>query len=89
MANKFHGGNKKKDKMLMDSYIRYLVPRVYAAIACELWEMGWTAEDIEKMFALSQERWRDSVEHGWDMLQNVQDVTGINVKFFNETGNIV
>lgn len=89
MASKFHGGDKKKDKMLLRSYIDYLVPRVYASIACELWDRGWCAKQIENLFADSQDRWRDSVENGWDMLQNVQEVTGIEVEYFKQTGNVV
>ena len=89
MGNKFHGGNKSKDKMLLKSYIEYLVPRVYASIACELWDKGWTSEQIQGLFAGSQARWQDSVDNNWDMLSNVQEVTGIEVKFFKEKGNIV
>ena len=75
--------------MLISTQINFLVPRVYASIACALWNRGWTAEQIEDMFAESQEYWIDSQKNGWDMLQNVQDVTGIEVKYFNKTGNIV
>ena len=88
MSN-FHGGNKKRDKMLLQSYISFLVPRVYASIAASLWDMGMEAEQIQDIFSDSQERWRDSVSNGWDMLQNVQEVTGIEVEFFKQTGNIV
>ena len=28
MASKYHGGNKGKDKLLMDTLIKWLVPRV-------------------------------------------------------------
>lgn len=91
MASGFYnrGCNKQREKLLMREQIQYFVPRVYAAIACELWDMGWEAEQIEELFAKSQERWEDSTRNGWDMLQNVEDVTGIKVKFFRETGNIV
>jgi hypothetical protein len=51
--------------------------------------MGWEAEQIEELFAKSQERWEDSTRNGWDMLQNVEDVTGIKVSYFRDTGNIV
>jgi len=89
MASRFHGGDKKKEKMLLQSYITFLVPRVYASIAASLWDMGWSSEQIQVMFSDSQERWRDSVANGWDMLQNVQEVTGIEVEYFKQTGNIV
>ena len=89
MASKFHGGNKGKDKLLMDTLIKWLVPRVYASIACELWDVGFTAEKIQEIFLQSQIRWQDSVRNGWDMLKNVQEVTGIEVEYFKETGNII
>lgn len=89
MGSNFHGGNKKKDKMLLDMYVRNVVPRIYAALACELWDRGWDAETIEQLFADSQARWQDSAQNGWDMLKNVEEVTGIKVEYFKKTGNIV
>lgn len=91
MASGFYnsGSSKKRDKLILKEQIQYLVPRIYAAIACELWDMGWEAEQIEELFAKSQERWEDSTRNGWDMLQNVEDVTGIKVSYFRDTGNIV
>ena len=90
MASGFYnsGSSKKRDKLILKEQIQYLVPRIYAAIACELWDLGWEAEQIEELFAKSQERWEDSTRNGWDMLQNVEDVTGIKVSYFRETGNI-
>lgn len=91
MASGFYnsGSSKKRDKLILKEQIQYLVPRIYAAIACELWDLGWEAEQIEELFAKSQERWEDSTRNGWDMLKNVEDVTGIKVSYFRETGNIV
>lgn len=89
MSSKFHGGDRKYEKMLISTQINFLVPRVYASIACALWNRGWTAEQIEDMFAESQEYWIDSQKNGWDMLQNVEEVTGIKVTYFKKTGNIV
>lgn len=91
MASGFYnsGSSKKRDKLILKEQIQYLVPRIYAAIACELWDLGWEAEQIEDLFAKSQERWLDSTRNGWDMLKNVEDVTGIKVQYFRETGNIV
>lgn len=91
MASGFYnsGSSKKRDKLILKEQIQYLVPRIYAAIACELWDLGWEAEQIEDLFAKSQERWEDSTRNGWDMLENVEDVTGIKVSYFRDTGNIV
>ena len=82
-------GNKTKDFLMMRRQTEWLVPHIYAAIACELWDKGWSAEDIQDLFAASQERWLDSERNGWDMLANVAEVTGIDVRYFKTTGNIV
>ena len=90
MASKFiKNGNKTLDRLKMVRQTEWLVPHIYAAIACELWDKGWSAEEIQELFRLSQERWLDSERNGWDLLQNVADVTGIDVRYFRETGNIV
>ena len=90
MASKFiKNGNKTLDRMKILRQTEWLVPHIYAAIACELWDKGWTAEDIQELFRLSQERWLDSERNGWDLLQNVADVTDIDVRYFRQTGNIV
>ena len=90
MASKFiKNGNKTLDRLKMVRQTEWLVPHIYAAIACELWDKGWSAEEIQELFRLSQERWLDSERNGWDLLQNVADVTGIDVRYFRQTGNIV
>lgn len=90
MASKFiHNGNKSLDRLKMVRQTEWLVPHIYAAIACELWDKGWSAEEIQELFRLSQERWLDSERNGWDLLQNVADVTNIDVRYFRQTGNIV
>lgn len=88
-GNYIRNGNKTRDKLMMRGNIEYIVPRVYAALACCLWDKGWTAEDIQELFTASQERWLDSVRNNWDMLENVAEVTGIDVRYFRTTGNIV
>lgn len=91
MGSKFIRGTDKrrKEKTTIKAMTEWIVPRVYAAIACELWDKDWTAEQIQELFKGSQERWIDSVQNGWDILANVQEVTGIEVKYFHQTGNIV
>lgn len=90
MASNFiRNGNKTLDRLKMRRQTEWLVPHIYAAIACELWDKGWSAEEIQELFRLSQERWLDSERNGWDLLQNVADVTNIDVRYFRQTGNIV
>lgn len=80
---------KKKSMMDIRGRIEWIVPRIYAAIACELWDMGWDADQIQELFAKSQDRWADSTKNGWDMLDNVEEVIGIPLKYFRDTENIV
>ena len=80
---------KKRDMQDIRGRIEWIVPRVYASIACELWDMGWDADQIQELFRKSQERLDDSTRNGWDMLQNVEEVIGIPVTYFRERGNIV
>ena len=91
MPSKFYnqGANKRKDFLDIRKRIEYLVPHIYAGIACELWDMGWDADQIQDLFKKSQDRQLDAVTNGWDIVQNVAEVTGINVQYFRETGNIV
>ena len=81
-------GNKSKERLQMRRQTEWLVPHIYAAIACELWDQGWSAEEIQELFTASQERWFDSQRNGWDLLENVAEVTGIDVRYFKTTGNI-
>ena len=90
MASRYiKNGNNKKDMLMMRRQIEWIVPRIYAAMACELWDLGWDADQIQDIFTKSQERWLDSARNGWDMLENVAEVTGIDVRYFRQTGNIV
>lgn len=87
--NNFRSQLKKKDRQDIMGRIEWIVPRVYASIACELWDMGWNEDQIQDMFRKSQERWRDSEVNKWDMLKNVEDVIGIPLSYFRKTGSIV
>lgn len=90
MGSRFYKGgwSKTRDKAVMKTQIEWLVPRVYAAVACEPWDRGWSSEEIQDLFNGTQERWQDSVENGWDMLKNVEEVTGIKVEYFTGKGTL-
>lgn len=90
MSSKFYKGANKntRDKAFIKSMSEWLVPRVYAAFACELWDRGWTVEQIQEIFTDTQDRWCDSVNNGWDILKNVEEVTGIKVEYFYKTGKM-
>ena len=83
MASKFYrqGGTQSYLKAKTNEMTKYLVTHVYAAFACELWDMGWEADQIEELFARTQARWNDSTQHGWDILANVREVTGLDIDY--------
>lgn len=83
MKGKFHGG-KRLDMMLLQRHIDEYVPKVYASIGSELWQMGWSKEEINELFENSRERWEQSVREGWDMIENFNQVTGMNIRYLCE-----
>ena len=83
MASRYYnGGRYKPQKRLeLQQATKWIVPHLYAAFASSLWERGWTEEQIREIFVETQERWNDSTENGWDILQNVKDVIGIDIMY--------
>ena len=85
MASKYHGGGKKRlDFMQLQRHIDEYVPKVYASIGSELYQMGWSADEINELFNNSRERWEQSIRGGWDMIDNFNEVTGLNIKYLCE-----
>lgn len=84
MASRFYNGGSKKivDRAMLRNQTEYLMTHMYAAFVCELWDMGWTAEQIQELFDNTRDRWLDSTNNKWDIVQNVKDVTGIDVVYF-------
>lgn len=81
---------KKMDKMMMDSYIKYVAPHIYAAFCLILYDKyGWEQDQIEECVVESQLLWDRSQKEGWDIKENCYQCTGINVVSFKETGNFV
>ena len=88
MASKFHGKHKF-EKTLLDSYITYAVPRIYAAFCLVLYDKyQWEPEQIQEAIAASDELWDRSSKEGWDIRENCLECTGINVIHFKQTGQI-
>lgn len=88
MASKFHG-KRKFEKTLLDSYITYAVPRIYAAFCLVLYDKyQWEADEIAEAIAASEALWARSSQEGWDIRQNCLECTGIDVLHFKETGTI-
>lgn len=80
---------KKMDKMMMDSYIQYCTPHLYAAFCLVLYDKyGWEPEQIQECVLETDALWERSAQEGWDIKQNCLECTGVNVLHFKETGKI-
>ena len=64
---------------LMHQHIQNLTPEIYAAIAIAMHRNGYTFEDIELIFAESQEIWTECVQSGVNMQKMCEEETGIDV----------
>jgi len=90
MASKYHGGLNLKDKLLIRRISEKIVPDVYASLILAMYDgLKLEPEDIERVVLRSQEIWNDSYNNGWDMKENCLECTGIDVRYYKSTGNIV
>ena len=81
MASKFHGGNNKKEKMLALHYTRYIAPHLMASFALTLYDKtNLSIDDIADLCVEVNDLWNRSTVEGWDICQNCEDLTGINMK---------
>ena len=76
-----------KNKDLINRYnilynkVNRIVPEVYAGIALTLSrDYGWTYEQINEMFAKSQQTWQDYSDSHLDMIQACEEETGIELR---------
>lgn len=53
---------------------------IYGGMALALDEIGVEFDQIEKLFAMTNEYWNRSVEEGWDMAEVCKAQTGIDVR---------
>lgn len=54
-----------------------IVPNVYAVIALALSENGVEAEDIQMLFARSEEIWQNATDNNLNVVADTYDKTGI------------
>lgn len=88
MASKYiKGKNKRLEFMQLQRHINEYIPKVYAAIGSELWQLGWSKDEINELFENSRERWEQSEREGWDMIENFNEVTGMDIKYLCEGPN--
>ena len=75
-----------KNNRLINQYkavykqIQNITPEVYSAIALSLHRSrGWSQEEIEELFCVSQEIWTECVQSDINMVQMCFEETGIEV----------
>lgn len=70
-----------KELAYFEKKIKQIVPQVYACIALALFnEYGWSYEQIEELFGISQEIWRDNADRAENMLERCANETGIELR---------
>ena len=90
MASKFHGGDNLKEKLFIRRLSEKMIPDIYASIILAMYDgLKLEPEDIKAVVLRSQQIWNDSSVGGWDMKENCLECTGIDVRYFKSTGNIV
>lgn len=55
------------------------LPKTYAAIAIALHRKGMEFDDINEIFAMSQEIWMGCMDEGTDVVKLCSDETGIDI----------
>ena len=90
MASNFHGGDHAKEKLLIRRLSERFVPEIYAALMLAMYdELKLEPEDIERVVKRSQQIWSDYTANGWDIKASCEECTGIDVRYYKTTGNIV
>lgn len=83
MGSKFHGGNKSKDRMLAQHYIRYVAPHMMASFALVLYDStNMELDDIEKLCVEVDKLWNRSIAEGWDIVANCRELTGLDMRSY-------
>ena len=65
---------------MMYQQIKYITPKAYAAIAIAMHRRGYEFEEIEAIFAESQEIWTECVQSDVNMLEMCKNETGIDIE---------
>ena len=63
--------------------VNQIIPAVYASLAIALHNEGFGSEDIEYLFALSQDIWTEHSGNLGAMVKKCEDLTGIEVMYEN------
>ena len=68
----------------------FIVPNVYASLILAMYdELKLEPEDIKRVVLRSQQIWNDYTDNGWDIKASCEECTGIDVRYYKTTGNIV
>ena len=69
-----------KEYVKLQKAINQVVPEIYACFAKALYELNWTPEEIEALFARTQDLWNENINNMDDMITYVSKETGIDVR---------
>lgn len=94
MKGKFHNHNKgllqQKDRLTIARLNEFITPNVYASLILAMYdELKLEPEEIKRVVLRSQQIWQDYTANGWDIKASCAECTGIDVRHFNEAGNII
>lgn len=87
MANKripSYGAQSRKDRMVGQHYIKYVVPHVLASFALALDEDGMKVDKINDILVRVQEIWQQSTAEGWDVREYCSEKLDIDVVHYLE-----
>ena len=90
----FHNHNRsaiqQRDRLFITRLSEKIVPDTYASLILAMYdELKLDPDVIEKVVLRSQQIWQDASANGWDMKDNCLECTGIDVRYYKTTGNIL
>lgn len=79
-----YGAQSRKDKLIGQHYIKFVVPHVLASFALALDEDGMKVDKINDILVRVQEIWEQSTREGWDVREYCSDKLDIDVVHYLE-----
>lgn len=74
----------------MQKVSEYVAPNLIASFCLTLYEnTDMSTDDIHYLCSQVEDLWVRSTDEGWDIRQNCFDLTGIDVRRYSETGQII
>lgn len=79
MANKQLIAVQKMYKAQLEKVVEERTCAIYGGLCLTLHDIGVSKEGILKCMRDTEKYWNDSIENGWDILDAVREVVGINI----------